>query len=82
MDALRDPLPTAALTVVLLAALVIPGSSAWSGPVLLVLAPTHGVHLTDLGVVALALVVVVVVEAVRRRTEAAAAARAVGVERR
>jgi hypothetical protein len=73
MDTLRDRLPTAALAVVLLPALVIPGSSAWSGPALLVLTPTHGAHLTDLGVVALALAVVV--EAVRRRAEVAAAGR-------
>lgn len=49
----------AALHVVVLAAVLIPGSTPWSGPVLLALTPTHGVHLTDLGVVALGLAVLV-----------------------
>jgi hypothetical protein len=43
--------------VAVLAAYVIPGSHSWSGPVLLVLTPTHGVHLADLLVVALGLLV-------------------------
>ena len=43
--------------VAVLAAYVIPGSHSWSGPVLLSLAPTHGVHLADLLVVALGLLV-------------------------
>ena len=43
--------------VTVLAAYVIPGSHSWSGPVLLVLTPTHGVHLADLLVVALGLLV-------------------------
>jgi hypothetical protein len=38
-----------------LALIVIPGSDPWSGPVLLTLSRTHGVHLADLGVVALGL---------------------------
>jgi hypothetical protein len=49
----------AALLVVALAAVVLPGSSWWSGPVLLTLTRTHGVHLTDLSVVAMALAVAV-----------------------
>jgi hypothetical protein len=49
------PLSLAAAAVALLALLVVPGSTAVSGPVLLVLTPTHGVHLLDLGVVALGL---------------------------
>ena len=43
--------------VAVLAAYVIPGSHSWSGPVLLVLTRTHGVHLADLLVVALGLLV-------------------------
>ena len=43
--------------VTVLAAYVIPGSHSWSGPVLVVLTPTHGVHLADLLVVALGLLV-------------------------
>jgi len=57
------PLSLAAAVVALLAVLVIPGSSPWSGPVLLSLTPTHGVHLLDLGVVALGLVLAVAVAA-------------------
>lgn len=53
------PLSLAAAVVTLLAVLVIPGSTPWSGPVLLVLTPTHGVHLLDLGVVALGLALAV-----------------------
>ena len=40
-----------------LAAYVIPGSHTWSGPVLLALTASHGVHLADLLVVALGLLV-------------------------
>jgi hypothetical protein len=43
--------------VAVLAAYVIPGSHSWSGPVLLTLTATHGVHLADLLVVALGLLV-------------------------
>lgn len=57
------PLSLAAAVVALLAVLVIPGSTAWSGPVLLSLTPTHGVHLLDLGVVALGLALAVAVSA-------------------
>ena len=53
----------AAAAVALLAVLVIPGSTAWSGPVLLSLTPTHGVHLLDLGVVGLGLALAVAVSA-------------------
>ena len=49
----------AALLVLVLAAWVIPGSKPWSGPVLLSLTASHGVHVADLGVVALAAVVAV-----------------------
>jgi hypothetical protein len=41
--------------VAVLAVYVIPGSHSWSGPVLLRLTATHGVHLADLLVVALGL---------------------------
>ena len=57
------PLSLAAAVVALLAVLVIPGSTPWSGPVLLTLTPTHGVHLLDLGVVALGLALAVAVTA-------------------
>lgn len=55
---LRD-LRAAAVLVLVLAAVTIPGSAWWSGPVLLTLTPTHGVHLADLGVVAMGLLVAV-----------------------
>ena len=55
------PLSLAAAVVALLAVLVIPGSTPWSGPVLLSLTATHGVHVLDLGVVALGLVLAVAV---------------------
>lgn len=55
----RD-LRASAVLVLLLAVLVIPGSSPVSGPALLTLTPTHGVHLADLGVVALGLLVLLV----------------------
>jgi hypothetical protein len=57
------PLSLAAAVVALLAVLVIPGSTAVSGPVLLSLTATHGVHLLDLGVVALGLALAVAVAA-------------------
>lgn len=57
------PLSLAAAAVVLLALLVIPGSTAVSGPVLLTLTPTHGVHLLDLAIVALGLALAVAVAA-------------------
>ena len=57
------PLSLAAAVVTLLAVLVIPGSTAVSGPVLLSLTATHGVHLLDLGVVALGLALAVAVAA-------------------
>jgi hypothetical protein len=57
------PLSLAAAVVALLAVLVIPGSTPWSGPVLLSLTATHGVHLLDLGVVALGLALAVAVTA-------------------
>jgi hypothetical protein len=41
--------------------LVLPGSGPWSGPVVLSLTATHGVHLLDLGVVALGLALTVAV---------------------
>ena len=56
-DRLRETRALMTLVAVL-AAYVIPGSHSWSGPVLLVLTPTHGVHLADLLVVALGLLVV------------------------
>lgn len=58
-DILRgDPdLWAAALQAVLLAAVLVPGQVPWSGPVLLSLTATHGVHLGDLAVVALWLLV-------------------------
>ena len=55
------PLSLAAAVVALLAVIVIPGSTPWSGPVLLSLSATHGVHVVDLGVVALGLVLAVAV---------------------
>jgi hypothetical protein len=59
METARAREVRALLTLVsVLAAYVIPGSHSWSGPVLLVLTPTHGVHLADLLVVALGLLVV------------------------
>jgi hypothetical protein len=57
------PLSLAAAVVALLAVLVIPGSTAVSGPVLVSLTATHGVHLLDLGVVALGLALAVAVAA-------------------
>ena len=57
------PLSLAAAVVALLAVVVIPGSTPWSGPVLLSLTATHGVHLLDLGVVALGLALAVAVAA-------------------
>jgi len=57
------PLSLAAAVVSLLAVLVVPGSTAVSGPVLLSLTATHGVHLLDLGVVALGLALAVAVAA-------------------
>ena len=54
-------LSLAAAVVALLAVLVIPGSTAVSGPVLLSLTATHGVHVLDLGVVALGLVLAVAI---------------------
>ncbi len=57
------PLSLAAAVVALLAVLVIPGSTAVSGPVLLSLTATHGVHVLDLGVVALGLALAVAVAA-------------------
>ncbi len=56
-------LSLASAVVTLLAVLVIPGSTPWSGPVLLVLTATHGVHLLDLVVVALGLALGVAVAA-------------------
>ena len=55
------PLSLATAVVALLAVLVVPGSTVWSGPVLLSLTATHGVHLLDLGVVALGLALAVAV---------------------
>ena len=43
-----------ALLVVVVAALALVDSYPWSGPVLLTLSATHGVHAADLAVVALA----------------------------
>ena len=45
--------------VALLALVVVPGSHSWSGPVLMTLSESrgHGVHLSDLGVLALAALV-------------------------
>jgi hypothetical protein len=40
-----------------LAAIVIPGSDSWSGPILLSLTATHGVHMADLFVVGVAALV-------------------------
>ena len=57
------PLSLAAAVVTVLAGLVIPGSTPWSGPVLLSLSTTHGVHLLDLAVVALGLALAVAVSA-------------------
>ncbi len=57
------PLSLAAAVVTLLAVLVIPGSTAVSGPVLVSLTATHGVHVLDLGVVALGLALAVAVAA-------------------
>ena len=57
------PLSLAAAVVALLAVVVIPGSTPWSGPVVLTLTATHGVHVLDLGVVALGLVLAVAVAA-------------------
>jgi hypothetical protein len=57
------PLSLAAAVVALLAVVVIPGSTPWSGPVLLSLTATHGVHLLDVGVVALGLALAVAVAA-------------------
>ena len=57
------PLSLAASVVALLTVLVIPGSTPWSGPVLLSLTATHGVHLLDLGVVTLGLALAVAVAA-------------------
>ena len=57
------PLSLATAVVALLAVLIIPGSTAVSGPVLLSLTATHGVHVLDLGVVALGLVLAVAVAA-------------------
>jgi hypothetical protein len=57
------PLSLAAAVVALLAVLVIPGSTPWSGPVLLSLTATHGVHVMDLAVVALGLALAAVVAA-------------------
>jgi hypothetical protein len=54
-------LSLATAVVALLALLVVPGSTAWSGPVLLRLTAAHGVHLLDLGVVALGLALAVAV---------------------
>ena len=56
-------LSLAAAVVALLAGWVSPGSTAVSGPVLLSLTATHGVHLLDLAVVALGLVLAVAVTA-------------------
>jgi len=59
MDTARARDVRALLTLVsVLAAYVIPGSHTWSGPVLLSLTATHGVHLADLLVIALGLLVV------------------------
>jgi hypothetical protein len=55
-DRLRETRALMTLVAVL-AAYVIPGSHSWSGPVLLALTATHGVHLADLLVVALGLLV-------------------------
>ena len=55
------PLSLATAVVALLAVLVVPGSTAWSGPALLALSATHGVHLLDLGVVALGMALAVAV---------------------
>jgi hypothetical protein len=58
METVRAREMRALMTMVaVLAAYVIPGSHAWSGPVLLTLTATHGVHLADLLVVALGLLV-------------------------
>jgi hypothetical protein len=58
METVRARETRALMTLVaVLAAYVIPGSHAWSGPVLLTLTATHGVHLADLLVVALGLLV-------------------------
>ena len=58
MDTARAREARALMTLVaVLAAYVIPGSHSWSGPVLLTLTATHGVHLADLLVVALGLLV-------------------------
>ena len=56
-------LSLAAGVVALLAVVIIPGSKPWSGPVLVSLTATHGVHLLDLGVVALGLALAVAVSA-------------------
>lgn len=57
------PLSLAAAVVALLAVVVIPGSTPWSGPVVLSLTATHGVHVLDLAVVALGLALAVAVAA-------------------
>lgn len=53
----RRDIRALAVLVVAVALAVIPGAGPWSGPVLMSLTQTHGVHLADLGVVALGLVV-------------------------
>jgi hypothetical protein len=58
MDTARARETRALMTLVaVLAAYVIPGSHSWSGPVLLTLTATHGVHVADLLVVAVGLLV-------------------------
>ena len=56
-------LSLAAAVVALLAVVIIPGSKPWSGPVLVSLTATHGVHLLDLVPVALGLVLAAAVAA-------------------
>lgn len=67
MNGRRDSLLLAVAVGMLgvLAVIVIPGSDPWSGPVLLTLSRTHGVHLADLGVVALGAALLAAVAAQR-----------------
>jgi hypothetical protein len=83
MDTARAREVRALLTLVsVLAAYVIPGSHSWSGPVLLVLTPTHGVHLADLAVVALGLLVVLRAQRAGLLDRPAAARQRLALERR
>ena len=57
-----------AVAVVVVAGLALVNSHAWSGPVLLTLSRTHGVHAADLPVVALAAFAVALLARTRSRS--------------